>query len=59
MNNTVKLNRYGNPIASKFDNVGYTSVDRDTTNGRFVSQIKEVYEAPRVSWFQRILNIFN
>jgi hypothetical protein len=59
MNNTVKLNRYGNPIASKFDNVGYTSVDRDTTNGRFVSQIKEVYEAPSVSWFQRILNIFN
>ena len=56
--NTVKLNRYGNPIASKFDNVGYTSVDRDTTNGRFVSQIKEIQETPKVSWFQRILNIF-
>ena len=57
MNNTVKLNRYGNPLSSKFDNVGYTSVDRDTTSGRFVSQIKEVYEAPKVSWFQNIKSI--
>ncbi len=59
MNNTVKLNRYGNPLVSKFNNLGYTSVDRDTTSGRFVSQIKEIREVPSVSWFQRILNIFN
>jgi len=52
------LNRYGNPISSKFDNVGYMSVDRDTSNGRFVSQVKRLVEEVKPSFFQRLLNIF-
>ena len=49
------LNRYGNPILNKFDNIGYLSVDRDTRDGRFVSQIKRNQEIEaKVSWFKRV-----
>tara|TARA_R100001132_G_C3240734_1_gene71577 strand:+ start:600 stop:770 length:171 start_codon:yes stop_codon:yes gene_type:complete len=49
------LNRYGNPLASKFENYGYMSVDRDTRDGRFVSQIKRNQEIEsKVSWFRRV-----
>jgi len=48
------INRYGNPTVARFYNNGYLAVDRDTSNGKFVSKVK-----PSVSWFQRILNIFN
>ena len=48
------LNRYGNPILNQFDNIGYLSVDRDTRDGRFVSQIKRNEDRPSVAWFKRV-----
>ena len=52
MENTT-MNRYGNPLVSRFYNKGYNAVDRDITSGRFVSKVKQSN-----SWISKVLNIF-
>ena len=52
MENTT-MNRYGNPLVSRFYNKGYNAVDRDITSGKFVSKVKQSN-----SWISKVLNIF-